>query len=822
MDSERAIILPSQLRGQGYRFTRLQAAKKGDNKSGKKPIDGDMYSLNGTFSDTDPRLLDHIHKGNGYGIVCNFGMLAVFDLDSIEALDLVPRLPKTFADSCGNVSRHYFFKCNGLKKKLSIYHPIEKDADGRRKKIADVQAGMAHLVGPGSPNWRGGTRKIIDESPIATITLAELKEILKGYAFAPTGTKSFEEAIAQRSKPINRVNMYEILEHFKWEPTVDGGNDWKGYAPCHHSESGTCLAIDPENEVWYCHSCGAGGDKGSLALLLHGDINCTEHKKARSMRSTVKDIVREIKGEPEITQDNWPCTEGGNATRLTSMFKNDIRYCPQTKLWYIWDGNRWKADTASEISQKAEAVVAYLYTLGEDYQVFAQHSDTLRGIKNMIAIASARKELIVHASDLDKDPTAMTFPGATLYFSSQKGGAPGRRDMITKLGGCDFDRDAKAPRWVKFIDEVFPSKELQRYVQKAVGYSFSGNPTQKCFFYCDDSSGIGDNGKSVFLNVLRKVAGEYGHHANINTFLRRRDGADIRDDLVNLRGMRFVTSVEPDESAVFDMELLKAWTGRDKVRCRSLYQKEIEYTPCGVLWMAGNNRPIIKETTMAAWNRLRVIPFLVCFKDKMDPHLEDKLVAESSGILNWIIEGYKLYVAEGLEEPDLVRVVKKDYRESCNSIEAFLSAACIVAPGVKVRSSEVKKAYEAFCVDEGLFKFGPRKLKQYLTTCGKGIVYKREMDTTYFKGMLLHATAKKDELDAVKEFRRCATPLSDELILQNAVQKLGYFVNELDLKSLLEEKYGSVVELPTVRRVLAIKYDEGQNGWILKDTCQEV
>ena len=35
--------------------------------------------------------------------------------------------------------------------------------------------------------------------------------------------------------------------------------------------------------------------------------------------------------------------------------------------------------------------------------------------------------------------------------------------------------------------------------------------------------------------------------------------------------------------------------------------------------------------------------------------LTEKLIAENSGILNWLIQGYALWKKEGLEEPEAVR-----------------------------------------------------------------------------------------------------------------------------------------------------------------------
>ena len=161
--------------------------------------------------------------------------------------------------------------------------------------------------------------------------------------------------------------------------------------------------------------------------------------------------------------------------------------------------------------------------------------------------------------------------------------------------------------------------------------------------------------------------------ASIRTFMKRKFESDIRDDLVNLRGARLVTAVEPDESAKFDMEVMKPLTGNDPIRCRTLHQRQIEYRPELTLWLAGNSRPIITETNNGAWDRVRLIPFTVSFIGREDRHLEEKLKSELSGILNWMIRGYKMYVENGLMTPECVKIATNEYKVESNSLLSFMA-----------------------------------------------------------------------------------------------------------------------------------------------------
>ena len=783
-------MIPEKLRGLGFRFTKLHPVVVGDKTSGKNPIGNDWQTLNNSFTE------DEIDT-ESYGISCNFGGACVIDIDLMEAyVEFKDKLPRTLTDGIGEFSRHYIYRCPDLRVgPFNVYHPTQTDGAGNRVKILEIKSGSCNVVGPLAPNWRGGRREIIDDSPVRTITLAELKAITKGYEFAPRKNISFDQKIKQLKsrKPSDALDIDQILDHFGWAPTVENDVDWKGTVPCHDSVSETCLAIHRDDGVWYCHACQAGGNKESLILLLNGDIKCTEHRSVAKLRGKIKSLVQEIQGGIAPGEDQFPQTEGGNAQRLKKMFGEDILYCPQNKTWYIWDGNRWKSDKVGKIYDFARQVVDYLYSLGEDYRIFAQYSDGVRGYNNMVKQASRFPDLAVDISELDADPMKMAFDGVTIDFRTCKVLVPDRSNKITLLAGCKFDPDASGGRWQQFIEEVFPNEEVRDYVQRCVGYGISGDMSEKCFFYGDDATGDGDNGKSVLLNVIRTMCGEYGHHANISTFMRKRQASEIRDDLVNLRGTRFITAGEPNENAVLDMEVLKPWTGRDPIRARAPFQNEIQYNPQGTIWIVGNNRPLITETTMAAWDRFKVIPFFVSFKGRIDNKLQDKLVGELPIVLNWALEGYKKYKEHGLTRPKIVEEVFRDYKQSCNSLESFINVdyRAIIFPGQTVRTAEFHRAYKDYCEENDLYTLPVRKVRKYLIEQVPTVSVMRKNFGEVYVNIGLRDHMDSAVLESISEVCQKKTPVTGgmikKLVQENQSQEVEHRPPELTIsKSMIK------------------------------------
>jgi putative DNA primase/helicase len=79
--------------------------------------------------------------------------------------------------------------------------------------------------------------------------------------------------------------------------------------------------------------------------------------------------------------------------------------------------------------------------------------------------------------------------------------------------------------------------------------------------------------------------------------------------------------------------------------------------------------------------------------------LEEKLKAEASGILNWLLEGVARWKAEGLAAPAEILNATDEYRGEMDVIGNFLKERCVVQAGTSIRIRELYKAYSGWCDD---------------------------------------------------------------------------------------------------------------------------
>jgi putative DNA primase/helicase len=143
--------------------------------------------------------------------------------------------------------------------------------------------------------------------------------------------------------------------------------------------------------------------------------------------------------------------------------------------------------------------------------------------------------------------------------------------MITKIMPVDHRPGAQSAVFQQFLDDITGGdKELADYLQRAVGYTLTGDPDLDVLFVVH---GPGGSGKSTFVEAVRSVLFDYAKTADFETFLQKSGGSGIRNDIARLRGARLVSSIEVDEGRELAAALVKAITGGDMVSARFLYNE---------------------------------------------------------------------------------------------------------------------------------------------------------------------------------------------------------------------------------------------------------
>jgi putative DNA primase/helicase len=402
-------------------------------------------------------------------------------------------------------------------------------------------------------------------------------------------------------------------------------------------------------------------------------------------KDRVLDLIMTAAYDPQTqSKSQHPIlTEIGNAERFANRYLGVVLYCHQLNSWLVWDETRFAPDEDARVERLAKESVRQFHRDAlsiEDKETrdaalkFAMRSESDHAIHALLNRAAAEEGLTVRVNDLDAAPWLLNVQNGIIDLRTGNLRRHNPSDCISKLAPVRFDPMARCPRWLQFLEEVFsPHPDLLDFIQRAVGYSLTGDIREECLFLLN---GTGRNGKGTFVGTLQTLLGDYASTADFSTFVAARDDRGPRDDVANMRGRRMVVSQEVREGAPLAEALIKWLTGGDLVRARNLYERSVEWRPTHHLWLAVNRKPVIRGTDTGIWSRIRLVPFDVSFEGREDKTLKAKLLEELPGILTWAVEGCLRWQRDGLGNCDSVQAATSEYRAESDQLGRFIDDCC--------------------------------------------------------------------------------------------------------------------------------------------------
>ncbi|MFH9090659.1 phage/plasmid primase, P4 family [Streptomyces sp. NPDC017673] len=404
-------------------------------------------------------------------------------------------------------------------------------------------------------------------------------------------------------------------------------------------------------------------------------------------------------------------SDRGNAKLFVRLYASDFRHVPGIG-WYRWNVTHWQMDEDDTVLWAAGDLAEHI-AIQDPRGVFTssalqQHRRralSTTGINAMLTQAKSAPGMVLNAALLDADPYALCTPDGIvdLRTSLLKCPDPGKdfHSRSTSVG----PEHRPTPRWDRFLTDTFgddaEGREMIWYLQLLLGYSVTGDVGGQVLPFL---FGSGKNGKSVLLDVLMKLLGDYADAAPPG-FLMSRPYEGHPTDLAELHGRRVVVCSEVKPGDRFDEARVKLLTGGDRIKARRMRQDFFSFQPTHKLWLLGNHRPEVGTGGFAFWRRMRLIPFerVVADDHKID-NLADILVTEEGpGILGWLIDGARRYLAgdRDLAGPERVRIATTAYAETEDHTGRFYDECCVLAPDLRAEQTTLYAAYKAWCRNEG-------------------------------------------------------------------------------------------------------------------------
>lgn len=239
--------------------------------------------------------------------------------------------------------------------------------------------------------------------------------------------------------------------------------------------------------------------------------------------------------------------------------------------------------------------------------------------------------------------------------------------------------NAQHPDIQQFIQSVMHNAETREFLQVLTGYCLTAKPPIQEIFVL---FGEGSNGKSVWIELLRRVVGNYAFECDKNLFLKRTREIHCAAT-IDIRGKRVALCTESEDGDEFNAGALKQMSGGDNVYGRSLYNAGENFQNKAKLILCTNHPPKIKGTEQALINRLYYLEWASKFVDdpnpnnarekKKDQEFIDRLTHERiNDFFAYAVEGAVKYYATGLPKNRSIQSTKDKQVTVANPLGIWL------------------------------------------------------------------------------------------------------------------------------------------------------
>lgn len=486
----------------------------------------------------------------------------------------------------------------------------------------------------------------------------------------------------------------------------------------------------------------------------------------------IEDIPQDTKDKIFLMAPEGIWDDAGMGETFSELFGYEFCFIKEMKEWYEFNGINWvSSHNEAELAMVQAVDINHAIHLEKEkgkekpnYKAIAGFHHAYRSENKVRACLNmAENHLYKKIQLFDRNPWVLVCANGVIDLKTGqfRDGTPD--DMFLKNTGVTFSPEAQCPMWEKSIDDIFTgNKNLIAYIQRAVGYSLTGDVREDAFFLL---WGGGSNGKTTLLEILLFLVGGYATEIPfevLESAYNKGTGQEATPYIAKLCGVRFVKSSETRERSRFNVGRLKHFSG-DTLTGRFLHENPFEFEPTHKLWLSVNHKPRVDDDTNAMWRRIHLIPFNVEFKkpeeafgeDKvMDRGLRRRLRTELPGILNWGIKGCLEWQRQGLNPPPEVLSATEEYRKESDVMSRFLEDEAVREPEHFETSLSLFKTCVKWCGKNG--EKYPTQIDLGLKLKAKGFESTKQGGTRGFVGIRLIEPVRDDDTceDKIEGYRR--------------------------------------------------------------------
>lgn len=420
-------------------------------------------------------------------------------------------------------------------------------------------------------------------------------------------------------------------------------------------------------------------------------------------------------------------TDKGLAEHFADIHKWDFAWLTEEEQWILWNGNTWRRDQDLQIQRMAQGVGDRLFdavdalwethervtAMGgptEELQTQIKHltgrakeAHQLPRIKRLIEMSRSLPKVARSLSEFDADAHALGVQNGVVILGADGSvnlRAGTRGDRITRSTRVPYEPGAKSKELSAYFRMFVPDTSIRHFLQKFLGYSLLGNNKERriAFFIGETSTG-----KSTLMEAVIAMMGDYGGPLPLSIF-RANNEDKPRPDIIAAKPRRIISTSELDEKTPIHADQLKKLISVDSIAVRGMRKDDFdERPPAFTPYIASNQTPTVPGADAAFRKRLVVFPFnhSVAGSVKDDKSVTERFKTDldvQTALLAWMVEGYDLYCAEGLDDmPKAMRDEQDSFMSGTGHVQQWFIETFVKDARAEECTEAIGNSYETWC-----------------------------------------------------------------------------------------------------------------------------
>uniref|UniRef100_A0A6C0E9X5 SF3 helicase domain-containing protein n=1 Tax=viral metagenome TaxID=1070528 RepID=A0A6C0E9X5_9ZZZZ len=460
------------------------------------------------------------------------------------------------------------------------------------------------------------------------------------------------------------------------------------------------------------------------------------------------------------------CGDWDLANVLYQLYKHEF-VCVSVKsnIWYQYKNHRWVEIDSGTTLRKAISIelrdiynkklISLMENMTDDGNMRDEQHTILReetakprnvrilNICQRLSSTNDKKNIMTEArelfydgsflSKLDTNPYLLCFKNGVVDFKEKifrKGLPEDNISMSTNIDYIPINPSIHQniiDEFNDFMSKIFPEPELCRYMYDHLASALIGTSANQTF---NMYIGAGRNGKSVLVNLMEIVLGEYSGIVPLTLVTEKRGKVGgLTPEIVELKGKRYAVMQEPQKGEKMNEGIMKQLTsGKDQLQGRAPYAPQtISFTPQFKLVVCCNNLLEIKSNDYGTWRRIRAVPFKSKFSpnpdenDKENPYQfkEDEKIDEKFEDWKEVVAALfvqRVFETNGVvKDCDIVMARSNEYRQSQDYISEFIRDCVIRASDGRIKKMELNNEFSTwYASNYGGRGPSPKDLHEYM------------------------------------------------------------------------------------------------------------